>query len=376
MSDAKEEEKRVCFEFYPGTITLKDDKYVLHINKMDSDEKFFGGRMPSFPYTPAGYAEAAAKHKEISDEYGFTKKYSFPVPTQSKQQYLAGFFDGDGCIQMTTCGTLELQVAQSSSNDDQPAILLEFQKYFGGEVYMNAKRTVNQRPQFQYKVTARLALPLVEIVSKYGIIKRPQAELVLKHIPEEGVRGFRMTLKDSESLDSNLRKLKGEYASIQIDESRMTIPWTAGLADAEGCAFWDERARLQLTQKGCPRIIAILKKKMGGYLNGFSVRTCGKNAIHWMLKLRPYLIVKRDQVDLIIDHHRTISRFPKRRCLKEKKYLESILKDHLHVLKHGLFYEPDSGKPILMQVTDRKLKRTVSDKENDKTTKRRKIDKD
>lgn len=69
-----------------------------------------------------------------------------------------------------------------------------------------------------------------------------------------------------------------------------------------------------------------------------------------MCKIRRHLIVKRAEIDLTVSHMA-------RRFREKRKYFESVLKDKLHIFKHG---------------TERKRKQSNPDEDGDRQPKRRK----
>lgn len=270
--------------------------------------------------------------------------------------YFAGMFDGDGCIFFSK--TILCEIRQCSSDGQPPPVLLHFQRYFGGKIRLSTKKTSQQRDSFLYSVASRLALRLIEIIAKFGVLKQVQAKMVLQHVAPQDPGGFRMYFRDSAVLEKNLQQAKREYASIPIEKSQLTLPWISGFTDAEGCVYWRDGAKMQVTQKNSPRVIALLAEMMGASItkNRFTCILYGANSIEWMKKVRPWLRVKDVEVDLIVDHYETIQTFPKRGFHEQRKDLESFLLDHLRYMKHGDVQRVQTATTVAEVGTKRKSK--------------------
>ena len=93
--------------------------------------------------------------------------------------YLAGFFDGEGCIAMRAnnrCQTYRMTVDITSSCR---AVLEQFQIRFGGSVHP-VRRFVN-KPLFQWQLNGRAAiLVFLRAIRPFAIEKLPQVEAALQ----------------------------------------------------------------------------------------------------------------------------------------------------------------------------------------------------
>ena len=94
-------------------------------------------------------------------------------------EYLAGFFDGEGCISGSTCNgnsNLSITITQRKSE-----ILYMIDKRFPTKRGVFPKGGT-KRPCFRLAWGLNEAKPLLEYIKDYVIIKKSQVELALKFI--------------------------------------------------------------------------------------------------------------------------------------------------------------------------------------------------
>ncbi|CAE7030805.1 unnamed protein product [Symbiodinium natans] len=156
------------------------------------------------------------------------------VPVQLLR-YLAGFFDGDGCVRGHRT-SVELSVGQSSSN---AAILVLFLKTFGGAVYVHSKGRGIRRPALRWSITGKAAQQAAARLAEETVVKRRQLELVTC---------WPVKMQDRIPAMMKLVALKS-----QQDAPRHTCSWAyvAGFFDAEGCIYLSphQSITLYLAQK-------------------------------------------------------------------------------------------------------------------------------
>ena len=104
------------------------------------------------------------------------------IPDTTKA-WIAGFFDGEGCINIgrqfpgnraTPRFILNVRV----SNTAQPSVEV-FQKVFGGRVYRLARKSWHSIC-FQWYIYGEAAAQFLRIIYPYLVVKREQAELALE----------------------------------------------------------------------------------------------------------------------------------------------------------------------------------------------------
>jgi len=91
--------------------------------------------------------------------------------------YLVGLFDGEGCITIgyTKKDRVYLKCSVEMSS---PEAVEAFQARFGGYIYKRKLRGANQQT-WQWTLSSMKCLPLLELVSSKGLVKRKIASLCL-----------------------------------------------------------------------------------------------------------------------------------------------------------------------------------------------------
>lgn len=117
------------------------------------------------------------------------------LPSQADFIYLAGIVDGEGCIRVNNAPRLHI------TNTSQ--ILIEWLvDRFGGYVWVQQTSFVdNNKPRFQWEVSARQCEAILQQIVPFLVIKKLQAQLVLDYYSEGvsvhgGAQERRATLKE------------------------------------------------------------------------------------------------------------------------------------------------------------------------------------
>lgn len=101
---------------------------------------------------------------------------------QVNKEYLAGFFDGEGCIYLgttTASGTnkkypsLIVSLAQSGENGRQ--LLLDIQKEYGGILSHNKKIKESHKESYQLRWRGKKAIIFLDQIGKHLKIKQQKA---------------------------------------------------------------------------------------------------------------------------------------------------------------------------------------------------------
>ena len=106
-------------------------------------------------------------------------------------RYIAGLFDGDGCIFLNRAMPTEKTIARgevspkyqlmcSLANIYKP-VVLKFQAKFGGLVVPRNAQNPRQRTAWYWAVTARRSVNFLEKISPYLFIKKEQAKIALDY---------------------------------------------------------------------------------------------------------------------------------------------------------------------------------------------------
>lgn len=90
-------------------------------------------------------------------------------------EYVAGFFDGEGCIHLSKNGQCKIMITQK-----QPEILYVMQKQFGGGVFAKRNKTGGY---FHLQISKKeLMLDFLKAVTPYLFVKRAKAEIALQFL--------------------------------------------------------------------------------------------------------------------------------------------------------------------------------------------------
>jgi hypothetical protein len=101
--------------------------------------------------------------------------------TKLSPRYCAGFFDGEGCINIT-CGGRNHQTALRVMvvNTDE-AILKMFLDSFGGGIYKRSRgHKTHWKPFIVWKATGHKAAAFLSYIQDYVIVKERQLDLALE----------------------------------------------------------------------------------------------------------------------------------------------------------------------------------------------------
>lgn len=167
------------------------------IEKKPQAELFIGVRTkPSWEtgVTKSGAVQLSRQLKKVVSDY----KVELPME-ETSLSYLAGWFDGEGCIQIVG-STLHVSI----TNTFHP--LLSFlQEVFAGTIH-DTTQPDNTKPVYMWRICANNALVFLTCITPYLREKRPQAELAIDLLTKPT---WETGLSASE-VDRKLRLLKKE----------------------------------------------------------------------------------------------------------------------------------------------------------------------
>ncbi|CAE7391748.1 unnamed protein product [Symbiodinium sp. CCMP2456] len=176
------------------------------------------------------------------------------LPSEPMLAYLAGFFDGDGCVSCATgLSGCYLSVAQSF---DQAEVLMLFYETFGGSITLQRGGMGLQKPTLRWMACGQSARNAAQLLARRSITKRKQLLLAVEWPDEESCR---------EECKAELRALK-EYDSAVAGPC--SWEYCAGFFDAEGCIQQQLGAAslvLRIAQKH-PRVLECLRELLAGSL--------------------------------------------------------------------------------------------------------------
>ena len=148
------------------------------------------------------------------------KPGSAEVPLQ-RFKYLAGFFDGDGCVSVKrkSMSQPNLTVSQAVSNTE---ILWQLREAFGGGIYINRHGCGLRQPSLQWSVTGEACRHAAAKLVCYSFAKRAQLKLAVD---------WPAGCNEREEAIRELARLKLQDCNEDIECS---WPYLAGFVDAEG----------------------------------------------------------------------------------------------------------------------------------------------
>jgi hypothetical protein len=88
--------------------------------------------------------------------------------------YVAGFFDGEGCISIAKNGAVDVRITNTSK-----AVLVKIQTWFGGSIN-NRTQKVN-KTQYVYSLYGDEAIEFLTILKPYLIEKAPQVDTITEY---------------------------------------------------------------------------------------------------------------------------------------------------------------------------------------------------
>ena len=172
------------------------------------------------------------------------RNYELPVTCQSatgahfmglgqsaRSRYLAGFFDGDGCVFCRTgLSGCDLSVSQSFK---QGEVLMLFLSTFGGSVRKMADGVGFRQPALVWRVSGALARSAASVLAPYSITKRKQLELAAAWPEDEHRR---------EACKQQQHALKRTDSAVP---GKISMEYLSGFFDAEG--YVHHRGGVRLT---------------------------------------------------------------------------------------------------------------------------------
>lgn len=332
--------KYEILKYYPGSVGKAGGSVRVRIrkDKIIVEQKCF---------SPATYNNSKAKVdkavelyiQRMCDKHKLTVIQKVKIISEEMKQYFAAVVDGDGSVQFKKDGVLTITVTQSSCDKNPPNMLMRFKECFDGSIqgprHIQGKYKMN-KPVYTFYLGGRQCQPLLEIVAKYGIIKKPQAQMALECIKQSKNRlsSHLLTLsKNDKKFFYNyfdVAKSNESYAAVEIEKERITDAWIAGFFDAEGYVghqISDKKnnhcIRMSFAQGSCVPILHAINEKFEniGYVTKHELEFRGQNILKVISRIEKYLIEKKEQVALVKNHLQVIaSRNRKERNEDELKF--------------------------------------------------------
>ena len=163
-------------------------------------------------------------------------------------EYLAGFFDGDGCVSNTSSlSGCFLQLEQSVQNS---RVIFQFLIQYGGSIGCSRSGCGSSSPAIYWRVFGETAQQAAFILQRHCLVKKEQLHIAMS---------WPSCRDQREACTTRLQYLKRIEPNLPSDQ---VISWTylAGFFDAEGCILIDRASkniRLEIWQRDAAILKAI-----------------------------------------------------------------------------------------------------------------------
>lgn len=166
-------------------------------------------------------------------------------------RYLAGFFDGDGCVSAKTrLSGCVLHVGQTAANS---WILFQLLMKFGGSICVHAQGLGSTAPSISWRAAGETARRASSILKKTCIVKEEQLKIAAS---------WPRCREDRDICRVRLAQLKKcNQFSGYLHKTELSWHYVSGFFDAEGCIVVDQASkslRLEIGQRD-PEILQVLQ---------------------------------------------------------------------------------------------------------------------
>jgi len=247
------------------------------------------------------------------------------------KKYLAGFFDGDGCIMIEkqkSGFTLRIKFAQS--NEDW---INSIQRRYPVLNKNIQHRSDEHRIEYELRAAGKKIEPLIDDLLQYSILKYEQLLEAKKYISL--IDSINKT-NEKELIYLKLKQLK--KCSTLKPYERLNIPYIAGLVDSEGCIRIDSNVIVSITQKSDHEIL----KRIGILYNNFnnisnhSIIFYGEKAIQLLKDIQIYCIYKIPQINAALEYVNLESKD----IFEKAKYKEIVTSEkHIDINKNNIKFK-------------------------------------
>jgi hypothetical protein len=270
--------------------------------------------------------------------------------TEHFKQYLSGFFDGDGSIGLEKQGTsgYTLRIKFSQSNEDFINTIQRIYPYLKkyGDV-----RDSNSRTEYQLRAAGSQIEPLIDDLLPYSILKYEQLLEAKKYFQLIKVQNKKT---EKEEIYNKLKSLK-KHSTLKPYE-RLTIPYIAGLFDAEGCVkLYENDLTIGISQKSDTIILQKIAEMYNNTnaISNYSVRFYSSNCKQLLEDILPYTIYKTSQIKPALEFIKTLNTYINQEVVDKRTEFEKIIKNEKHVdinKNNILFKNQDAHKNYLIKI--------------------------
>jgi hypothetical protein len=321
----------LLFYKYVGSVVKTQTGYMFDCRH---NNKRIWACFPQKIYGSLENARIAAEsyQEEYSDKHDLTTMIFAADTKEELRRYLIGFGEGDGCIGIDKRGYVNVSVTQAQ-NSGVPKVLSLFRTVYGGHISGPYKRKgKNVRQQYTWNCTGFSVLPILKDWIQFGVLKQNQAKLVFDFMINNDT-------SNCKPLWAQLHATKEpeNYREVEIDNSILTIPYLAGLFDAEGCITCSRKTDIHIfiTQENSPKLLNSLNQIFCQNLSTVDYRRLyfrGSSIDQCLCEMLPYLVGKAPQALVALQIRKYTLKFGKRHSNEARIELEK-LRNQLSALK-------------------------------------------
>ena len=248
--------------------------------------------------------------------------------TETFKKYLSGFFDGDGSITVEKMiGGYTLRIKFSQSNEKWIDTIKNYYPFLKKSGY---KRKDTSRKEYELRASGIQIKPLVQDLLKYSILKYEQLVEATKFFELINTRNKN---EEKEEIYLKLKELKTVDDDNKLYE-RLSIPYIAGLFDAEGSiGIYNKTLRVKLTQKSNTVILQKIAEIYGNInvIDNYAISFYGKNSYVFLNNVKEYCIYKTPQISIALKYINTINEDLTDEIIYLRKEYIKVLKDEKHI---------------------------------------------
>jgi hypothetical protein len=121
-------------------------------------------------------------------------------------QYSAGFFDGEGCINVSSCRkTVLIRTLVVNTN---LTILEMFKERWGGDIYCNKKGKEHWKQAYTWRLSNNAAYEFLKDIYPFLVVKAQQAEASFIFFDNRPGRGKQRTVEAAKLTQEAIAKIK------------------------------------------------------------------------------------------------------------------------------------------------------------------------
>ena len=182
------------------------------------------------------------------------------------ESYIAGMVDGDGSIFISRCtGGYQLMVDIHQSNAEFLGVLNEYFEGHGRTYVDGRAEKYLTESASKLRFAGKKTVPILTLMSRFGIIKAEQADLALEYVPLVKAQNREA---DKERLFQKMKALNKDKSSYEKPYDRMNDAYIAGIFDAEGNVYLNRvgpklKYYVKITQKCDPGLVEHIQRHLG-----------------------------------------------------------------------------------------------------------------